>query len=162
MIALFLSPESARSGGGDTPAVLPVDVKGLETLRERAMGRVLLVNVWATWCLPCVEEFPDLVKLRTNAGPDGLDVEFISVDEPKTLKREVEPFLRRMGVNFTTYIKEKGNDEIFMEALHPDWRGAVPATFIYDRNGRLAHFQVEAGTYDEWLMTVRPLLEGKR
>ncbi|MGD9764027.1 MAG: TlpA family protein disulfide reductase [Candidatus Binatia bacterium] len=92
-----------------------------------------LVNVWATWCIPCREEFGDLLRLRAAYADRGLRVLFVSGDFDSE-RAQVEAFLRDHGVSFVTYLKT-GDDMQFIDALDPQWTGALPATFIYDRQG---------------------------
>ena len=160
IIALVISACPAGAGEDGQTEVIAIDIRGFETLLGRAEGRVLLVNIWATWCLPCVEEFPDLLKLRETYRDKGLEVAFISIDDPRSLKHEVMPFLRRMGVSFPTYIKDVDDDEAFINAIYREWSGAVPATFVYDRKGKISSFLIEARTFTELSEVVGPLLEG--
>jgi len=157
MLPLFVSA-GQQKGADANPLILPVDESSLVGELQKSKGHVLLVNVWASWCVPCIEEFPDLLKLRQSYRNRGLDVVFISVDDPRKLGRDVRPFLKRMKVTFPTYIKQTRDDEAFINTLSPEWSGALPATFIFDRAGMLVHTIVDATTFDELSSTVDPLL----
>ncbi|MBM2844955.1 MAG: thiol-disulfide oxidoreductase [Bacteroidetes bacterium] len=158
-IILSWAPAQAGVPGGTTqPAVLPVDEKEVQSLVTQSVGKVVLLNVWATWCVPCIEEFPHLLKLRSAYASRGLNVKFISIDHPQKSERAVQTFLKRMKVDFPTYIKSTKNDESFMNALHPEWSGAVPATFVYDRSGKLVHTRINAQAYEDFVALVEPLL----
>ena len=79
-----------------------IDQKGLNTLIRERHGKPLLLNIWATWCQPCIEEFPDLIKL---AQTDSLvEVVGISVDYPDEIHSRVTPFLEKLKVPFKIYI----------------------------------------------------------
>ncbi len=158
MLPLFVS--TGQQKGRDTnPLVLPVDESSLVKELQKSRGKILLVNVWATWCVPCVQEFPDLLKLRSSYADRGLDVVFISVDDPRKLRRAVYPFLKKMKVIFPTYIKQTRRDEAFMNALSPEWRGALPTTFIFDRTGKLVQTHIDATSYAELASALEPLLK---
>ena len=157
MLPLFVA--SGQQKGIDTnPPVLPLNDSSLVSKLRESEGRLLLVNVWATWCEPCIEEFPDLLKVRKNYADNGVDVVFISVDDQKRMRRDVQPFLRKMKVTFPTYIKQTKDDEVFMNILSPEWRGALPATFIFDRDGKLVQSYVDATTYAEVSSALQSLL----
>jgi len=159
MILLFGTSVCAGvPDGGAEPLILPVDEQSFQEIVHRSSGRVLLVNVWATWCVPCVEEFPDILKLRTTYAPRGLDVAFISIDNPRKARAAVLVFLKKMNVDFPTYIKSAKNDESFINTLSREWSGAVPTTFVYDHNGKLVHTQIDAQTCNELVELVEPLL----
>ncbi len=127
------------------PAVEPASAEDI--LREvRAPGAgAVLVNIWATWCMPCREEFPDLVRMRRDYGDQGFRLILVSADFDSEMQ-EVLRFLNEQGVDFRTYIKT-GKDMEFINSLHEDWTGALPATFIYDGEGRLKHFWQEKANY---------------
>lgn len=138
-------------GGCGTPSVTqtkpvqPILPEGIAPLMASFQGeKAVLLNVWATWCVPCVEEFPYLVELR-NTYKDQLEVVFISTDFPEDLPR-VNEFLKTMGVDWQTYVKD-GKDEPFIMAIHPDWTGAMPATAVYDKNGALVTFFEKPADY---------------
>lgn len=73
-------------------AVHEIDLDGLRALLKRDNSHLLAVNFWATWCDPCREEFPDLVKIDAEYGPKGLDFVTISLDDLKDIKTEVPKF----------------------------------------------------------------------
>ena len=94
-------------------------------------------------------------------GDKGLDVIFVSIDDQRDTATKVEAFLHRAGVDFPVYIKRKGHDEEFINAIDARWSGALPATFIYDRSGRLVHRLVDQQTFDGIRRRVQPLLSQK-
>lgn len=110
-------------------------------------AQVTVVNFWATWCVPCVEEFPSFVKLEENLSRKGVDVMFISTDFP-TEKKNVRSFLTEHGVHGTSYLKT-GNSTTFVNNFSTDWSGAVPATFVYDAEGRLLSFWEGKVSYED-------------
>ena len=96
--------------------------------------RPLLINVWATWCMPCREEFPDLVRI-SNAYKDKIRVVGISVDDSEDLDSKVIPFIKNQKVDFEIYLLKVVDPEDFINLLNTNWSGAIPATFIYDKQG---------------------------
>ena len=118
----------------------------LDAVRVSDSG-VVLVNVWATWCLPCRKEFPDLVRLGRDYASRGLKVIFVSGDF-ETEKTQVVDFLSANGVSGNTYLKA-GKDEEFIDAFDPAWSGALPATFLFDRSGTRQHSILESTTYEQ-------------
>ncbi len=125
---------------------LPIQPEAIPAVLASFQGeKAVLINVWATWCVPCVEEFPHLVELREEFK-DQLEVVFISTDFPEDYER-VNTFLKDQGVSWQTYLKD-GKDEPFILAVHPDWTGAMPATVIYAKNGDLVTFFEKPADYE--------------
>ncbi len=108
-----------------------------QRLRTEAQGKILVVNVWATWCAPCVEEFPALVAVAEASDQGKYQFIAVSLDYPDELESKVRPFVDKMQPGFPVYIQNFASETAFMDSMSGDWRGAVPATFIFDSNGVL-------------------------
>jgi thiol-disulfide isomerase/thioredoxin len=117
---------------------------------------VTVLNVWATWCVPCRQEMPDLVRLRRDLGEEGLRLLLVSSDFEET-PETIAGVLTGYGVDFPTYLKEQ-KDVDFIDALNPDWQGAIPATFVYDDRGRLQHFLLGRQDHDSLVRAVRSVM----
>ena len=144
--------------GKDTLQVLPVNEDQVSALISSSRGKILLVNLWATWCKPCVDEFPHLVRLQKIYGEKGLKVLFISVDDVELIETTVLPFLQKQKVTFPTYIKNSEDDERFINAIGDEFRGAIPTTFVYDRRGKQVLTLVGAKDFRYFEEVIKPLL----
>lgn len=113
-----------------------LDKTGLENLISHRSNKLLLLNIWATWCVPCREEFPDLIKLN-DVFKDKVDIVGISVDYPDEINSKIKPFAEKLKINFNLFVNGTGNDEALINLLDKDWNGAIPATFIFDIDGKL-------------------------
>lgn len=135
-----------------------IDLSGLERRLAEERGRVVVVNFWATWCEPCREEFPDLIQLHRRYAGRGLTLLSISLDNPKLRDTEVKEFLTEQRPTFSVFVKTAGDDDAFINALEPSWRGALPATFIYDRSGQRRHALFGKQTLNSLEAYIQPLL----
>jgi len=108
----------------------PSEVQTL--IQSKTKQKAVLVNLWATWCGPCIEEFPDIVYLAEKYK-DKLDVIFISGDFPDDTLR-VKEYLQNQKVNWPTWLKS-GSESEFIDAVHSEWSGALPFTIIYKKGG---------------------------
>jgi len=106
----------------------------LNSIINNRNGKNLLVNVWATWCVPCRDEFPDLVKLYSLFS-NSFDFVGLSVDYPEDIKLKVLPFIIENNIQFPIYVSGFNKDEILINFFSSNWNGAIPATFIYDKTG---------------------------
>jgi thiol-disulfide isomerase/thioredoxin len=140
------------------PELLSINEKQVTELKASLKGNVVLVNLWATWCGPCVKEFPHLLKLQKLYEEKGVKVVFISVDEPEDTENAVRPFLQKQKVTFTTYIKD-GDDDSFIDAIGTGWRGAIPTTFIFDRTGKQVATLIGERDFNTFEGVIKPHLE---
>jgi thiol-disulfide isomerase/thioredoxin len=124
------------------PPVEPIASAGIRS-RVSDGGGVTVVNLWATWCAPCRAEMPALLSVARAHKGDGVRLLLVSVDFDDQLP-QVRKFLAGNGVDQTTYFKNEP-DQQFINAVHPQWSGALPATLVYDKKGRLVEFWEGAG-----------------
>lgn len=146
-----------KSAPGDDSLLKPVEAATLKTILKKNQGKVVLINLWATWCVPCREEFPDLIKLYGKYRSRGLELILISVDFAEQ-RSQVEAFLKENGVTFPTYINAEKSYEGLIDFLAPDWIGGFPTTFVIDRKGRLIRSLVGGQNYEVFHKAVAPLL----
>ena len=157
----------AAPAGTATVAVPPIDAAGLKKQIAARKGKVLVVNFWATWCAPCVEEFPALVKLYNTNKTKGLDFVTVSFDEKSDAPTKVIPFLAKNKLTSGTFINKSGGelDDKYLKLLEPklpaDAPIAIPRTYIFDRKGKLVKVLVGGQTYATFSKTVAPLLARK-
>lgn len=132
-------PRSRRVAVKTATPVRVITAHELAPLLKPSNGRPLLVNYWATWCDPCREEFPDLVKIDHDYRTKGLHTIAISLDDLAELKTEVPKFLRLMKVRMPVYLLNVADPEPSIKMVDPTWGGALPATFLYDAKGEIVY-----------------------
>jgi len=98
-------------------------------------GKIVLVDFWATWCVPCRAEMPLLVKLSEKLKARGLDFVTVSADEPDKEPAALQ-VLQQNAVAAPFYIKKASDYDKFYNLVDPKWSGEMPAMFIYDRSGK--------------------------
>src|SRR2546423_10829152 len=92
-----------------------------------AHARPLLVNFWATWCAPCREEFPDLVKIRGQYGADRLDFTLVSLDDVSDIDKAVPDFLSEVhAAAMPTYLLHAEDEGAAINLVDPQWQGHAP------------------------------------
>ncbi len=99
-------------------------------------GKVVLFDFWATWCAPCRAEMPLLVELEKKLRDEGFVLVTVSADEP-TAKQAAIEFLQQHNVPAPVYFKSVADEDRFIDAIDKSWFGALPALFVYNRNGKL-------------------------
>ena len=115
-----------------------IDLDGLKKLLQRDPKdtRPLLVNFWATWCDGCREEFPDLVKIDNDYRAKGLNFLSVTLDEVADKSKAVD-FLKEMKATMPVVLLNVNDPEPAIHAVDEKWDGALPATFLYDRDGTI-------------------------
>ena len=137
-----------------------IDKTKLERLIKNRKGKVLLLNVWASWCMPCKKEFPDLVKLAEKYKNSKVEIVGLSVDDKDDLQTEVIPFLQKNNANFKIYIQNlKSVDELI--SFFPKWQGAIPLTVIYDKNGKEKNFIIGMRNFEFFDKALQEVLASK-
>jgi thiol-disulfide isomerase/thioredoxin len=115
-----------------------IDEAAVKELLKNNSGKLRLVNVWATWCGPCVVEFPEFVAM--NRMYRGRDFEFISICLDDMAKKDKAlRFLREKQASNKNYIFNIDNKYAFIEATNPKWQGALPYTMIIEPGGNIIY-----------------------
>src|SRR5436190_8051928 len=116
----------------------PIDEAGVKDLLKNNSDKLRLVNIWATWCGPCVVEFPEFVAM--NHMYRGRDFEFISICLDDMAKKDKAlKFLKEKQASNKNYIFNIDDKYAFIEAINPKWQGALPYTMIIEPGGNIIY-----------------------
>jgi thiol-disulfide isomerase/thioredoxin len=115
-----------------------IDEAGLKELVKNNSDKLRLINVWATWCGPCVTEFPEFITI--NRMYRRRDFEFISISADDVEKEaKVLQFLKKQQASNTNYIFTVSDKYKLIEAIDPAWQGALPYTLIVAPGGKIVY-----------------------
>jgi thiol-disulfide isomerase/thioredoxin len=151
----------ARTGKLAAPA-RAVNAEEMQALLKRDGEHPLLVNYWATWCDPCRDEFPDLVKIDKQYRAQGLDFIAITLDDLKDINTEVPKFLRTMKATMPVYLLDVIDAGPTINLVDPDWSGSLPATFLYDNQGAVVYKHFGRINTQELRTAIDKLVSGKQ
>ncbi len=122
---------------------LPVTIENTNAERIKEIvgnksDKLRLINVWATWCGPCVMEFPDLVTIDRIYR--SRNFEFISINADKLSRKEnVLKFLQKNQASNKNLIYDSDNNSDLVEAVDPGWNGALPYTLLVEQGGNIIY-----------------------
>src|SRR5260370_26202828 len=139
----FAAPtQSNGARAAETAEIREIDLDGLKKILQRDPKdpRPLLINFWATWCDPCREEFPDLVKLDRDYRAKGLNFVAVSLDEVADINTAVPQFLKEMKATMPVVLLNVNDPEPAIHAVDEKWDAQIPPTFLYD-NARKVPFR---------------------
>ena len=149
--------------GGELPVLIDVtgllrpdfslpDISGAQRHISEWDGKVITINFWATWCLPCLKEVPLLVDLQSEYGDDGFQVIGIALQKPE----DVMDFIRDNNVNYPILAAEM--EVIPVAEAYGNQLAALPYTAIIDREGEIVYTKHGAVTRAEVVAVISPLL----
>ena len=148
--------ERAKTVRVEDVRVTPVTAPDIQKLVRDSGAKAVLVNMWATWCGPCRQEFPGLVNVAHKYQGQGLKVLLVSADTETDLPA-VKKFLAERGVEFPAYLKVE-KDQEFIDGMGKQWTGALPATFLFDGTGKLRDFWEGEATFNVFEQKVVEIL----
>ena len=131
-----------------------IKLADLEKLMAQSSGGIHIINFWATWCGPCIEELPYFEKITAEDRPDT-EVTLVSMDlELDPDPRKVYRFVSRKGLQSKVVMLNEADPNSWIEKVHPEWSGALPATLIINHKSGERIFigqRLEEGELEQYL-----------
>jgi peroxiredoxin len=115
-------------------------VGGIASLLHNDTKKLRLINLWATWCVPCVEEFSDLVTLNRMYRDRGFELVSISTDDSAARTKALR-FLQKQQSSSPNYIFTGDDKYKLIEAIDPKWQGALPYSMLIEPGGKIVYAQ---------------------
>lgn len=123
------------------------DFAAFEPLLNKDDGKTYVVNFWATWCQPCIEEMPHFEKVNLERSDNNVEVILVNLDMPNMWKTRLEPFVEKKKIQSRVVILDDPKQNDWIPKVSQDWGGGIPATLIYNKDKRA--FYERGFTYEE-------------
>jgi thiol-disulfide isomerase/thioredoxin len=115
-----------------------IDEAGVKELLQNKSDKLRLINVWATWCGPCVTEFSSFIEMNRMYRRRDFELITISADNPAN-KEKVLKFLKKNQASATNYLFSLDDKYKLIEAIDPKWQGALPYTILVEPGGKIVY-----------------------
>jgi thiol-disulfide isomerase/thioredoxin len=129
-----------------------VDYEGLEAHLEQYADRTLVVNFWATWCVPCVKELPYFEEVTTTYEKDDVVVVLVSLDFSNQIDSRLKPFIEKHQLKSEVILLDDPDQNFWIDQVDPRWSGAIPVTIV--RKGERKEFYEQSFDSFEELNTI--------
>jgi thiol-disulfide isomerase/thioredoxin len=107
-----------------------------QSLLHQKNDKVYVINFWATWCRPCVQEMPAFNELHNKYKNKNVEIILVSLDFGKDVQSKIKQFSSKQGVESKIVILDDPDSNSWIDKVSPEWSGAIPATLIYNRHSR--------------------------
>lgn len=146
-VAVDPAPKPLKVYTADGVSVNAYDFNGLEHFLKKQNDTTYVVNFWATWCVPCVEELPHFEKLNEKYKEDKVKVMLVSLDMSKQVESKLLPFIKERQLKSEVLFLQDPDQNAWLPKVDSTWSGAIPATVIYNKDKR--KFFEQSFTYEE-------------
>lgn len=115
--------------------------EGLKPLLNLQDDKIHVINFWATWCKPCVDELPYFENLNEDYNDKGVEVTLVSLDFPNQIESQLMPFIEKNKIKSKVVVLDDPKQNVWINAIDPTWSGSIPATIIYTKDKRAFYEQ---------------------
>ncbi len=126
---------------------------------QPAGDTVYVINFWATWCKPCVDELPAFEKLNETYKNQKVKVLLVSLDFKSQYDKKVVPFVKKNKLNSEVIMLDTQGDNSFIDKVSPQWQGTIPATTFVHSSTNTKKFFEKQFSYEQLENIVKPLIK---
>jgi thiol-disulfide isomerase/thioredoxin len=136
-----------------------VSFKELSAWMNKQNDTTYVINFWATWCSPCVEELPHFEAANEKYKNEKLQILLVSLDFRSQLTSKVYPFLAKKNIRSKVLLLDEPDANAYIDKVSPEWSGAIPATLIVNSAKKVHQFHEKKFSKEELISIIEPLIE---
>ena len=133
----------------------------LDYWKNQQSDTVYIINFWASWCQPCLQELPDFEKITKTYANEKVKVILISNDFKKQVDSRLKPFVKKKGLKSTVLFMDESNPNNWIEKVNAEWGGSIPATLIIQKSSNFESFTEGKITFAQLKKIIDPLIQLK-
>ncbi len=157
LILIFILCNLTVFGYNPDKKVKILNYEGLKPYLNKNNDTTYVINFWATWCAPCIEELPAFGKLHDNYNDKKLKIILVSLDFKNQIDNKLLPFIKKNKIKPEVIVLDDSRSNYWIDAIDKSWSGAIPATIIY--KGKSRDFYEKSFSYDDLENIVKQKLE---
>jgi thiol-disulfide isomerase/thioredoxin len=135
------------------------DLQAVTNLIHASESPLTIINLWATWCAPCLEEIPYFEQLRDKYDMKNVRIILLSLDRPKDVETRVKPCMDQLRIENEVWVLTEKDPNLFIPAIESRWSGAIPATLFIQPSAGFYRFYEKPLTFTELDSIVAPLIK---
>lgn len=139
--------------------VQKISIGQLEKVLSSKHDSVYVINFWATWCKPCIEELPYFEEAYHEFKKSKVRILLVSLDMASELERIVIPFIQKKKMLAEIVLLDEPDPNSWIDRIEPTWTGSLPATIIFNNSLKKRSFQEKQLTKEELFSIIQQLKE---
>ncbi|MFN4766609.1 MAG: TlpA family protein disulfide reductase [Ignavibacteria bacterium] len=136
-----------------------VTLARLEKVMSSSKDTVYVINFWATWCKPCIEELPYFEEAHTFYATSNVRILLVSLDMPSELERTLLPFIQKKKLQSEIVLLNEPDPNIWIDKIESTWTGSLPATLIFNGSSKKRMFFEKQISKEELFSTIQQMKE---
>lgn len=121
-------------------SIQQIKIPELEQILNNQENKLFVINLWATWCAPCVKELPHFEKVAGEYNNSKVEFIMISLDFPSQIEKQLKPFLKKHNISLDVAVMMDVDYNSWIGKVDPDWQGNIPSTLFFNNSKKARYF----------------------
>jgi thiol-disulfide isomerase/thioredoxin len=131
---------AGKPGNVSAQKVEYLKVPDLERILKNPDNKLFVINLWATWCAPCVKELPDFQKVAQDYSSSKVKFIMVSLDFPSEIDKQLLPFLKKNNISLDVAVMTDTDYDSWIRKVDKDWQGNIPSTLLFNNTRKTRYF----------------------